>query len=368
MIFSPIKVFKSQPLRLTLTITGLALCILLMLFLLSVYRSVADGSVEYIRKNQTDLWVLQNNAWNILRGSSILTTAHGMVLREIPGVKSASPILLLLSGIRKNGESATVFLTGYDPQSHLGGPPKIIEGRSLEGDDEIVLDKAFAAKHGYKVGDEVHIKDQTLRVVGISTGTNAFAIQYAFVSLQRAQSLIGYPTIVTCYLVKVKDGFNRSEVANQIREELPDLEVYDHETFLQNNIREMESGFLPFLWTIAVLGAVVLTAILSLLLSIHILEHRKDFAVLKVIGSPAGFLPRVVMKQALLMSSMSTAAALALFYPLVSIVEKITPEVSTTTTLDQIIIVAVSACILSIISSLISIHRLKTIYPLEAFK
>jgi len=52
---------------LALTIGGVSLCIVLMFFLLAVYRGVADGSVEYIRRNKADLWVLQRNATNILR-------------------------------------------------------------------------------------------------------------------------------------------------------------------------------------------------------------------------------------------------------------------------------------------------------------
>jgi len=78
-----VRILTNQPFRLTLTIGGVALCILLMFFLLSVYKGVADGSVEYIRRNKVDLWVLQRNASNILRGSSLLSTAHGYVMRRI---------------------------------------------------------------------------------------------------------------------------------------------------------------------------------------------------------------------------------------------------------------------------------------------
>ena len=41
-----LHILKAQPLRSALTVGGIALCAVLMLFLLSVYRGVADGSVE----------------------------------------------------------------------------------------------------------------------------------------------------------------------------------------------------------------------------------------------------------------------------------------------------------------------------------
>ncbi len=362
-----IRILRSQPLRLALTVGGIALCIVLMLFLLSVYRGVADGSVEYIRQNQTDLWVLQRNATNILRGSSVLFASHGKQIQKITGVKSVSPVLLLLSAVKKEDKTATVFLAGYDPTSGFGGPPKLAEGRLVKNDHEIVLDQAFARKYCFKVGDYARIQGDTLRIVGISTKTNAFVVQYAFVTIHCAQSLIGFPGIVTCYLVKVKEGEDNLMISRQIREKISGVEVYDQQTFLQNNIREMQSGFLPFIYTVAAIGVIVLTAILSLLLSINILERRKDFAVMKTIGSSGGFLSGLIIQQALLISSAGFGVALALFFPMVALIEKISPEVSSKSSPGQIALVLLGLGGMSLISSFVSMQRLRKIYTLEVF-
>jgi len=361
-----LRILRDQPLRLALTIGGVALCIVLMLFLLSVYNGVALGSVEYIRKNEADLWVLQRNAWNILRGSSFLTARQRTILEDLPGIRSVSPALLLLSGLKKGEQIATVFLTGFEPGG-LGGPPRLSEGRSILGDDEIVLDESFAAKFDFHVGDEVQIQDDTLKVVGISAGTNAFVIQYAFVTLARAQSLMGFPGVVTCYLVRTRHGADVEQVRGAIREALPGTEVYDHEQFLRNNMREMQSGLLPFLYTIAAIAAVVLTAILSLLLSINILERRKDFAILKTLGAPKGFLPRLVVQQALLIASAGSSAALVVFFPMAILIEKLSPELTTQSSFEQVAVVLFAVGTISLLSSFISMQRLRHIYPLEVF-
>ncbi len=217
------------------------------------------------------------------------------------------------------------------------------------------------------MGDDVEIQEHSLKVVGISTGTNAFVIQYAFVSVRFLQAMIGFPGIATCYMVEVYDKNALPEIAEKIREELPRLEVYDHETFLENNIHEMKSGFLPLLYTVAAIGGVVLTVILSLLLTVNILERRKDFAVLKTLGSPKGFLRRLIIEQALLISSAASGVALVVFFPLVQVIEKISPEVSTKSTVGQIIAVVILVELMSLISSFFSIRRLRSIYLMEAF-
>jgi hypothetical protein len=138
-----IRILIRQPVRSLLTVGGIALCIVLMLFLLGVYRGVAIGSVDYIRRNPADLWVLQKNATNILRGSSLLTLSHGTLLRETGDVREASPVLLFLTTVWREKENATLFLAGFDPATGAGGPPEIVAGRSVRNDDEIVLDRVF---------------------------------------------------------------------------------------------------------------------------------------------------------------------------------------------------------------------------------
>jgi putative ABC transport system permease protein len=362
-----LQILKAQPLRMSLTVGGIALCAVLMLFLLSIYRGVADGSVQYIRHNKTDLWVLQENATNILRGSSILSTGHGVLLGGIDGVRSVSPIVFLLSTIRTQDRVSTVYLTGYDPSTGIGAPPVLVDGRHVRDDTDIVLDRSFAAKFGFRLGDRIILKGDSLRIVGISEQTNMFVIQYAFVTLRQAQRQIGYPGIVTCYLVRLRDSAAVDGMKARIREELPGLEVYGHDEFLANNIREMQSGFLPLLYTIAVIGAVVLTTILTLILSMSILERRKDFAVMKTLGSPRRFLDGLVYGQGLCIAAAGCGAALLLYYPMVALIEAMSPEVSTSSSPEQFIGVCCAVSAMSLASSTMAVRRLRRIYPLEAF-
>jgi putative ABC transport system permease protein len=323
--------------------------------------------VDYIRERKTDIWVLQQNSTNILRGFSILQRGHGVLLSEISGVQSISPILFLLSTVRSDDRTASIFLTGYDLTNNIGAPHTLTSGRQIVSDSEIVIDKAFAAKMKLRIGDRIQIRDTTLEIVGLSEGTNMFVIQYGFVSLKTAQAVLGLEGIVTCYLVNVKEQQNLYNVADNIRQELPGVEVYTNEQFLQNNIREMESGFLPLLYAIAGIGGVVLTTILSLILSINILERRKDFAILKTLGSPAGFLPKLVVVQGLAISLLGFFLSLVVFFPTARLIEVLSPDVSTKSSWEQVIIVFFTVAVLSLISSFFSLQRLRRIYPTEAF-
>jgi len=363
-----LRILRGQPWRLTLTLIGLTLCILLMLFLISVYQGVEYGSVEYIRQNEADLWVLQQSAWNILRGSSLLSTGHGRLISEIHGIQSVSPVLLLLSGIGLPEGKATVFLTGYDPGQPLGGPPEIKRGRVIERDADIVLDEAFARKYHFDLGQEIEIEGRKFTIAGISGGTNALVIQYAFVTLKAARELIGFPSIVTCFAIKIYPGENMERTRAAIMDEVPGVSVYNQEEFMRNNIREMETGFLPFLYTIASMGMIVLLVILSLLLSISILEKTGDFAVLKILGASQGYLISMIIVQAVFLATTSMAIAIIGFLPMSQIVKGLIPEISMRLQLMQVGWILLVVIVISMTSALLSARRLRHIYPMEVFR
>jgi putative ABC transport system permease protein len=363
-----IKTLLAQQPRFLLTVFGIALCVILMLFLLSIYKGVSVGSVEYVRESQADLWVLQRYSTNIVRSTSVLPVYYKNVIKNIKGVKSVAPVLFILASVNTEYGPATVYLTGFDPETGIGGPPSIYKGSNLTENGQIILDRSFAAKYRINIGDRIPVRDDTLSVAGLSTGTNMFVVQYTYTTLKKAHSIVGFPGMVSCFQVLVEPGNNPSDIAGLIKREISDIAVFDRKNFLANNIHEMESGLLPLLYVVAFIGAVVLTAILSLILSVNVLERRKDYAIMKALGSPGRFIPGTVIQQALVLAGCGTAVALILFFPLTEVVEKLSPEVSVVSSLIHVLIVMVGVGLISLVSSFIPIRKLRNIYPLEVFK
>jgi putative ABC transport system permease protein len=362
-----LRVLTTHPVRLLLTLAGIGLCIVLILFILGVYNGVATGSVDYVRHTPADLWVLQANTTNIMRGTSILPEAYCDEIREHESIASAAAVLLFLATIEIDGRNATVLLTGYEP-GMMGGPPRIAKGRTIARDGEIVLDQAFAAKHRIVLGRRLKLRDDSLTVVGFSSGTNAFVTQYAFVTLAYEQSIIELPGLASFFIVKLREGSASESVARDINQKYPGrLSVHRHTQFLENNIREVESGILPLFFAIALIGGVVLAIILSLILSVNILERRHDFAIMKLIGSPSAYLRRVVLTQSLFVCSASECLGLAALYPLLLLIESITPEVAALVTASHIIAVTAAVFVIGITSGLLASGRVRRISTSEVF-
>jgi putative ABC transport system permease protein len=332
-----------------------------------LYNGVYVNSVEYIRSNKADLWVVQKHATNILRNTSLLPSSYETDLNCTDGVDTASPLFFILASMKLKDTNASVFLAGFDPTSGIGKPPVLVEGRCLRTDDEIVLDKSFAKKYDIQVGDEVVINEEKLRVCGLSDGTNMFVIQYAFISLNKAHDVVGFKYVVTCYQVKVQKGQSLDAVKSAIVTKLPKVAVFDNTTFIANNVREMQSGIIPLLFFVTLISAVVLTAILSLILSINVLEKRKDFAIMKAIGCQHAFISGILVKQALLLSMSGLLLGLVMYFPMIAVLENIAPEIDTQTSILQLLSISGGVLAISLIGSIFPIRKLKQIYPLEVF-
>ena len=345
-----LKTLAKQYLRFIITAFGVALCLVLMLFLLAIYYGVSDASVRYVRESDADIWILQRHAANLLRGTSLLTSNHGEIIKRVEGVKSISPILFFTATVNVPDNTASMHLVGYDPSTGKGGPPEIIEGDTLQNNDQIILDYAFAARYKIKIGDKLPIRDDTLTVTGLSGGTNLFVIQFAFITLEEARELLGFPSIVSCYQVMTEPGSNPFTITEKIRSASPDLAVFDRITFLNNNIHEAETGVMPLLYVVALIGAIVLTALLSLILSVYVLEQQRDYAIMMALGAPSGFIPRIVIQQSLILAGSGMAIAIILFGPILGAVKKFSPTISAESSVHQVLIVAAGLLVISLVS------------------
>lgn len=363
-----LKTLSKQYLRFIITAVGVALCLMLMLFLLAIYYGVSDASVRYVRESNADMWILQRHAANLLRGTSLLTNRHGNIIRQVDGIESIAPILFFTATVNVPENTASMHLVGYEPSTGRGGPPEIVKGDSLRNDDQIILDYAFAAKYKINIGDKLPIRDDTLTVTGLSDGTNLFVIQFAFITLNEARKLLGFPSILSCYQVFLEKGSDPVSIAENIRSVSSDLAVFDHKTFLNNNIHEAETGVMPLLYVVAIIGAIVLTALLSLILSVYVLEQQKEYAIMKALGAPSGFIPLIIIQQSLILAASGMAIATLLFGPMLSAVKRFSPTISAESSINQVLIVASGLLVISLFSSILPLLRQRHIYPLEVFR
>ena len=212
------------------------------------------------------------------------------------------------------------------------------------------------------------LREDWLRVVGISTGTNAFVTQYAFVTLAFEQSTLDLPGLASFFTVRVTDGASVDAVMSDLdRRFAGRLSLHEHGPFLERNIAEVEAGILPLFFYIALIGSVVLAIILSLILSVSILERRNDYAIMKLIGASRGYLRRTVLAQALFLGLVAELLALTALPLLLLLIEYVTPEVAAMVTAAHVAASTAAVLAISTASGLMASRRVRRISSAEVF-
>jgi putative ABC transport system permease protein len=316
-----------EPVRFSLTVCGLACAVVLTVFLAGVYQGVVRGSLSYIADSEADVWVGRPGSWNLMRSSGLLSGSVGERLRGVRGVESVEPILAALLPAEVGQLRRTLLVVGLEDSARLARPRRVLEGLAVPRTGELVIDRAFATRAGIGLGDTIELAGHPLRIAGITDDTNLLVTQYAFVARRDLLSAVGLADGATFFLVRTEPMVG-TEPATVLEERVAGIAAYDRATFLANNREELESGFLPVLWAVAVLGLIVGVSVVSIVTYTAVLDRREDYVLLAAIGAGRSVRFVIVMQQALLAAAVGGFAGLALLAALQRSLPTFVPELS----------------------------------------
>ncbi len=362
------KMVSRERIRFSVTVGGVGFTVILMLFQLGVYQGAKRGAIGYVKGSPAEIWVCEANSNNLIRSSSFLLSSIGEKIMAVDGVKAITGVLRVLTTIQMNERSVSVLLFGYDPDSQLSHPFPVSAGTSDIVAGEVVVDRAFARKHKLALGDTIKVKEQIFRVSGICEGTNAIAAQFVFVHLEDAQRLLGLSDVVSFYMLQGDGQTTTTNLIQSLGKFFPNMAVFSKEVFIENNIDEMKSGVLPVLWIIAFFGGILGIAIITLMLYSSVIEKRENFALLKAIGASHKYLIFLVLKQSVASAVSGFLFGFMLFYFLRPFIIWLVPEIPLGFVWGDVIGIFAAYILIGTCGSLLPIHKLSKIYPMEVFK
>jgi putative ABC transport system permease protein len=350
-----------------LTAGGVASAVVLTVFLVGVYRGAERGSLSYVAGTGADVWIGREGTWNLMRSSGLLPGAAVQAVESLAGVRHVESLLAALLPAYLKGQERTLLVIGLTSDSRLAAPSDLAAGRSLPGPGEVIVDHAFAQRSRITVGDTLSLAQRVFRVVGISRQTNLLVTQYAFLPADDLRAILGLTDQSTFLLVKTDPGQN-SAVTRRVNSQLPGIAAFERSEFLANNRREIASGFLPVLWTIAVLGLVAGCVVVGLTIYAAVLEKRKDYALLAALGSSARTRMGVVIQQAVAAAVMGGFAGLWILTACEKLLPHLVPEVEFQLEIPLAVFSLLGAVAMACAAAIPSARLAGRIPPTEAFK
>lgn len=352
--------------RLFISAGGVAFSVALIMILTGLYRGWSNKIGEYIRSVPADIWVTQAGAEDLFHTPSVLPLATANTLKDVNGVTSVEPFNARRLVIKFHGSELNLYVVAYSAESAVGKPAKVIEGKPAPGPGEIIID--FSQRKKVKIGDELDVTGQKLKVVGYAEGGDLVTSSFAFAQKDDLNKIQQLRDAANFFVVRIQPSSNVDSVIQQIKSDVPDTDAVTKDQFVANNIKIVTDNFLPVIFILLLIAIAVGVAVIGLTIFTSTIEKAREYGVLKAIGMRNHQLYIVVIQQALIAGVLGFVAGTVLAVILQNTVGKIVPQFVTQLRLTDTFLILVLALAMSVVAAYIPIRRIAKIDPAEVFK
>jgi ABC-type antimicrobial peptide transport system permease subunit len=301
--------------RTLLTVGGIAVGIAVVVALLAL----ADGMTEQIggmaSGGGADLTLMQAGIADMML--SALGEEVGDAVARMPEVEWISGLLLNITPL---GPRPYFVVMGVDPKGSSIAHFRIIEGKALEKDDELLVGRMAADFYGRGPGDELAIQGQPYRIVGVYETGVGYQDVGAVLPLGEAQRLFKKRNQVGLYQVKIRPAaiHEVETLIDRIETGFPEVAAYRSSEFAQNapDIQTLEqlAGLVSLIGLIAGALGTMNTMLMS------VLERTREIGTLRALGWRRGQVLGLILRESLLLSLAGGLAGLLVGAGLVSLV------------------------------------------------
>ncbi len=313
-----LKTLFSDRGKLLAAVVGVVFSLVLVNIQGGLYFGLMDRASMLINIAGADIWVGHRLVENVDLAKEIPLTRISRI-KGMPGIQDVQPYVVGKGlATLPDGGFEDVWIIGCDPKSWLGAP-NCVEGTlaDLAEGDRISMDELDGPKLGYaKIGDVIEINGHRAKVAAKTRGLLGFmTTPNLFTNLPAARRYANLPDAYCHYfLVKADGNTDIPALANQIRERLPDLDVYTADQF-RNISRDYwmnRTGIGISFGTSTLLGLIVGLVMVGQSLYALALDHLSDYATLSAMGAGSGAISGIVMIQALAVAAIGSVVGTAL--------------------------------------------------------
>jgi putative ABC transport system permease protein len=361
------KNLASEPTRLLISVGGVALSVLLIAFLLSLYRGWNEKVGGFVDQVNAEVWIAREGTTDFIAAASILPMEGAEErIGRIETIEEWSPLIVRpMSATSEDGDKIEVHFVGFDPVTAMAAPT-IVEGRELAAPGEMIVDKGLG-RHGVDVGDKVNAGGREWEVVGKSTGGDFVAAQTVFVTLADAQETFQMDGYATFFILKMKDPDLAAAWAESIQKSQPGILAITSDDFADATRERLLGNLIPILSVILILAFIVGLAVAGLTVYTATVEKTREYGILKAVGFTNGYLYRVVFEQSVVTGSLGFIIGVGLTLVGGPFAQDIVPQFVVLTRWLDLVGVAGATLLMTVLAAYIPVRRIAAIDPVAVF-
>ncbi|HEX9640444.1 MAG TPA: ABC transporter permease [Candidatus Krumholzibacteria bacterium] len=303
--------------------------------LLLLLEGFEQGLYEQLRRTVLDrggsLIVTQAGVSNMTAARSVLPQLAREEVESVDGVRTAHPLTGLPVIYPGKGRKTPIFLVVYDT---AGAPSRIVSGRAIRGEREIIIDRSLAQRYDLYPGDPLVVSDFRFEIVGVSEGTAALFTPFAFINYDSlidfyleadlARDISAFP-LLSFLVVELSPGADRAAVLEAIEDSVPSVDVFEPSVLANNDVKVGAALFGPTLWLLKGIGSVIGILVVGMLMFASVGGRLRELGVLKAIGFGNRRLFVLVAMEAVIVTVLSVPIGIGLARAVATLIGRVDP-------------------------------------------
>jgi putative ABC transport system permease protein len=284
--------------RSILTVMGVAVCIMLFLFMVGTTGYV-EGNMEKEIANYTGQIYVKSPAVSGLTGaefppvSSVIdNTSAARILEETPGINREKSIPILFRTLNREPypggpRNLAVCLPAGKEEVYLGDIGAAVGSNRFTSDTsaEAIIGKEAADYLKVEWGKTLSLAGQDIPVRGILEDSGIQAINLTvFLPLQYAQSLFRQPDSVSAVLLTASSAGEVQDIVNDVKTRFPKLETMS-QADMAKSMDAMLTGMHTFFGGINAVAALVAVVVVLVVMFMAVSERTREIGTLRAIGA-----------------------------------------------------------------------------------
>ncbi len=291
-----------QPMRTLLTVIGIGVAIMAIALLGAMSNGMIEAMTGLALGSGAHLVGLQRD------GSVDLSQIDEGVVRRIAALPGVSAAEGFLTGYTMVGDLPFFIVFGYQPRGLSIQSFRIVEGKPLETNRQILLGRVAARNLRLEVGQTVRLFDTAFKVVGIYETGIAFQDGGGIVSLRDAQNLFGQPRKVSFVGVWLENPDRVEALEHEIEARFAEIDLSRASRFAEGlSDMQMMKGMI---WGITAMALLVGGLGMTNTMVMSVMERTREIGVLRALGWRKRRVLWMIVRESIALSLLGGAAGI----------------------------------------------------------
>jgi len=288
-------------------------------------------------------------------------------IAAMPEVRSASG--MVFTGILAPEMGGFFIILGYAPNEFAIQRYRVIEGKPLSSNHQIMLGRSMSDTLKKGPGDTIELSGIRFSVVGIYESEIGWEEMGGVMTLRDAQSFTGKPRKSTMVAVKLNDASQAEAMVERINREFPGISAALTSDFVNQmpDMRNSKSMTDAISYMAIFVGGI---GVLNTML-MSVFERTREIGVLRALGWGRRRILGMIMREALILGLLGGLVGIGLAFGLVLLIQR-APMIGSAMDVawnTQIFVRALSvALLLGLVGGLYPAYRATRLQPIEALR